>query len=73
MMMKPGQLQNNKKSIKEEITERLHPKKVENGSDGWDIFNFDYAVDDPISTVISPAVIRSYQKIFHFLWKVKRI
>lgn len=44
------------RKFKEEFTDRLGGKKVhlDEALDGWDLFNFDYAISDPINTLLSP-------------------
>jgi gamma-tubulin complex component 3 len=43
------------------------------GDKGWDIFSLDYHVDPPISTILTPATMKQYLRIFNFLWRVKRV
>lgn len=62
-------------SYRENVVARLLAKKVDYGSEGWDVFNLQYSIEriEPIQTILSPEATRNYQKIFNFLWKVKRI
>jgi gamma-tubulin complex component 3 len=56
---------------------RLDVKLLEGspGDKGWEIFMLDYRVSDlaPLATVFTPDVLGDYQKIFNFLWRLKRI
>lgn len=40
---------------------------------GWDIFCLHYRLDAPINSVINDDAILEYQKIFDFLWRLKRV
>lgn len=40
---------------------------------GWDVFYLDYAVQAPISAVISPSAMAQYYRVFNFLWRLKRV
>jgi gamma-tubulin complex component 3 len=46
--------------------------EASSGESGWDIFTLDYHVDAPITTVITPLAMNAYQKLFTFLWRIKR-
>ena len=43
------------------------------GEIGWDVFTLEYKVDAPIDTVLDPAAMVQYLRLFNHLWKVKRI
>jgi gamma-tubulin complex component 3 len=45
------------------------------GDKGWEIFMLDYRVHDlaPLATVFTEDLMKNYQKIFNFLWRLKRI
>lgn len=43
------------------------------GETGWDIFSLHYKLTSPINTVIDDAAMLDYQRIFHFLWRLKRV
>jgi hypothetical protein len=44
------------------------------GETGWDIFSLNYRVDLPISVVLhSDAMRKGYYRMFHFLWRLKRV
>lgn len=40
---------------------------------GWDVFSLEYHVDTPINTVFNTAAMHNYLKVFHFLWRLKRV
>ena len=40
---------------------------------GWDIFSLDYHVDTPLTAVIHARASARYRRIFHLLWRLKRI
>ena len=58
-----------------EIMKRLDVRLLEasSGDNGWDVFTLAYLVDSPISTVLTPVAMEKYLRIFHFLWKIKRV
>ncbi|KAH9918192.1 gamma-tubulin complex DGRIP91/SPC98 component [Epithele typhae] len=58
-----------------DVLRRLDARMLEysHGEIGWDVFTLEYKVDAPIDTVLDPAAIVKYLKLFHHLWKVKRI
>ena len=58
-----------------ELLDRLDVKLLEAspGDNGWDIFSLDYKVDAPINTILTPEIIQGYLKVFHLLWKLKRV
>lgn len=58
-----------------EFINRLDVKLLEQnpGDQGWDVFSLDYAVEEPINTILTPVIITGYLKIFNFLWKLKRV
>lgn len=43
------------------------------GDSGWDIFSLHYKLTSPVNTVINEAAMTQYQRIFHFLWRLKRV
>lgn len=43
------------------------------GEIGWDVFTLEYKVDAPIDTVLDPESMMKYLKIFHHLWRMKRV
>ncbi len=63
-------------SYRANIIDRLLSKKVDFGGEtAWDAFNFQYSMDkiEPLNSIISPQLVNNYQRIFQFLWKIKRI
>ena len=43
------------------------------GDIGWDIFCLEYKVDLPLSVIFNSKLLKDYQKLFFFFWKIKRI
>ena len=43
------------------------------GDIGWDIFCLEYNIELPLSVIFKSKLLRDYQKIFLFFWKIKRI
>jgi gamma-tubulin complex component 3 len=58
-----------------DVLRRLDARMLEysHGEIGWDVFTLEYRVDPPIDTVIDPESMEKYLKIFHHLWKMKRV
>jgi gamma-tubulin complex component 3 len=60
-----------------EFLQRLSIRLLESspGDKGWEVFSLDYTVSDlaPLAAVFTPEVMEAYQKIFNFLWRLKRI
>jgi gamma-tubulin complex component 3 len=58
-----------------DVLRRLDARMLEysHGEIGWDVFTLEYRVDAPVDTVIDPEEMEKYLKIFHHLWKMKRI
>ncbi|CAL1283557.1 unnamed protein product [Larinioides sclopetarius] len=58
-----------------EVLQRLDVRLLEVclGDTGWDVFSLDYHVDGPIATVFTSHCMSSYYKLFHVLWKAKRM
>ncbi|KAF8778289.1 gamma-tubulin complex component 3 homolog [Argiope bruennichi] len=58
-----------------EVLQRLDVRLLEVCLDdtGWDVFSLDYHVDGPIATVFTSHCMHSYYKLFHVLWKAKRM
>jgi gamma-tubulin complex component 3 len=40
---------------------------------GWDVFSLTYHVDSPINTVFTDDNMTMYLRLFHFLWRLKRV
>ena len=59
------------------LLDRLTVKLLEHhpGETGWDIFCLDYVIEDssPLKAIFSPAIFRSYLRLFQFLWRAKRM
>ena len=43
------------------------------GDIGWDIFCLEYNVQLPLNVIFNNKLLKDYQKIFLFFWKIKRI
>lgn len=43
------------------------------GDTGWDIFVLEYNVDTPLNVIFTKPVLKEYQKLFFFFWKLKRL
>lgn len=43
------------------------------GDTGWDIFVMEYNVDSPLTAVFSKDLLKCYQTLFFFFWKLKRL
>ncbi|GMI01301.1 hypothetical protein TrVE_jg13013 [Triparma verrucosa] len=43
------------------------------GDSGWDIFSLDYHVESPLTAVVHAKASSKYRRIFHMLWRLKRI
>lgn len=43
------------------------------GEIGWEVFTLEYKVDAPIDTVLDPAAMIDYTKLFKFMWQMKRV
>ena len=43
------------------------------GDSGWDIFCLEYKVDLPLNIIFSSKLLKDYQKLFLFFWKIKHI
>jgi gamma-tubulin complex component 3 len=60
-----------------EFLNRLEVKLLQPqpGERGWEIFQLSYNVSDktPLTTIFTPQIIEAYARIFHFLWKLKKI
>jgi gamma-tubulin complex component 3 len=57
-----------------EFLDRLNVKLLtpSPGDRGWDVFCLTYDVTAPLTAVFHPLTIRAYERLFLFLWKVKR-
>ena len=43
------------------------------GDIGWDVFCLEYKVDLPLSIIFNNKLLKDYQKLFFFFWKIKRL
>jgi gamma-tubulin complex component 3 len=43
------------------------------GDTGWDIFVLEYNIDIPLNVIFTKPLLRDYQKLFFFFWKLKRL
>ena len=43
------------------------------GDTGWDVFALTYHVEAPLNAVISAAHLEVYNRLFSFLWRLKRV
>ena len=43
------------------------------GDTGWDIFVLEYNVDIPLNVIFTRSLLKEYQKLFFFFWKLKRL
>jgi gamma-tubulin complex component 3 len=58
-----------------DVLRRLDARMLEysHGEIGWDVFTLEYKVDAPVDTVVDPEGMEKYLKVFHHLWKMKRV
>ena len=58
-----------------DILRRLDARltEMEKGDTGWDVFTLEYKIDPPVDVLITPWANRQYLKIFHLLWRIKRV
>lgn len=65
----------NAQSDSPDVLRRLDARMLEysHGEIGWDVFTLEYKVDAPIDTVLDGESMASYLRLFHFLWRMKRI
>jgi gamma-tubulin complex component 3 len=54
---------------------RLNIKLMDSssGDTGWDIFVLEYNVETPLNVIFSKKLLKEYQKLFFFFWKLKRL
>jgi len=54
---------------------RLNIKLMDSstGDTGWDIFVLEYNVDIPLNVIFTKPLLKEYQKLFFFFWKIKRL
>ena len=58
-----------------ECLKRLNIKLMDSstGDTGWDIFVLEYNVDIPLNVIFTKPLLKEYQKLFFFFWKIKRL
>lgn len=58
-----------------DVVRRLDARMLEfsHGETGWDVFTLEYKIDAPLDTVLDPAAMDSYLKMFNQLWRTKRV
>jgi len=59
-----------KENIKKLDIKLLNPSPVDSG---WDIFCLEYKVDTPLNIIFNSKLLKDYQKLFLFFWKIKHI
>jgi len=59
----------------QECIKKLNIKLFEpnSGDTGWDIFVLEYNIDMPLKIIFTKTLLREYQKLFFFFWKLKRL
>jgi gamma-tubulin complex component 3 len=59
----------------QDCLKRLNIKLMDSstGDTGWDIFVLEYNVDIPLNVIFSKNLLKDYQKLFFFFWKLKRL
>jgi gamma-tubulin complex component 3 len=59
----------------QECLKRLNIKLMDPsaGDTGWDIFILEYNIDIPLNVVFTKPLLKDYQKLFFFFWKLKRL
>jgi gamma-tubulin complex component 3 len=43
------------------------------GDTGWEVFSLDYIVESPLTAVIHSMASLKYRRMFHLLWRLKRV
>ena len=68
------------KASNSDITDSENIKKLNvillnssQGDIGWDIFCLEYNVELPLNIIFTNKLLKDYQKLFLFFWKIKRI
>ena len=54
-------------------TEELELFPSSDKTTGWDIFSLGYDIDGPLTAIVTPMAEAKYQRVFTFLFRVKRI
>ena len=65
----------NAKYNDEECLKKLNIKLLDAniGDTGWDIFTLEYNVEPPLTVIFNRTLLREYQRLFFFFWKLKRL
>lgn len=58
-----------------DILRRLDARILEysHGEVGWDCFALEYKVEAPLNAVLDTKAMVNYDKLFHHLWRMKRV
>ena len=58
-----------------DVLRRLDARILEysHGELGWDCFALEYKVEAPLNAVLDAKAMIEYDKLFHHLWRVKRV
>lgn len=58
-----------------DVLRRMDARMLEmsHGELGWDVFTLEYKIDAPVDVVVTPYGSKQYLKVFHFLWRIKRV
>lgn len=59
----------------QDCLKRLNIKLMDSstGDTGWDIFVLEYNVEIPLNVIFTKTLLKDYQKLFFFFWKLKRL
>ena len=61
---------NDEECVKKLFIKLINPSV---GDLGWDIFCLEYKVDLPLNIIFNSKLLKDYQKLFFFFWKLKRL
>lgn len=58
-----------------DVLRRLDARILEysHGEIGWDCFSLEYKVEAPLNAVLDARALIDYEKVFHHLWRMKRV
>jgi gamma-tubulin complex component 3 len=58
-----------------DILRRLDARVLEysHGDLGWDCFALEYKVEAPLNAVLDARAMGEYDRVFHHLWRLKRV
>lgn len=59
----------------QDCLKKLNIKLMEanTGDTGWDIFLLEYNIDIPLNVIFTKPLLKEYQRLFFFFWKLKRL